>query len=467
MAFVAMAIGLGAFGLYTATLAPTLLWGDDAELQRLAYTGGTPAGGRSYPLWLAVAHLFTYVPFGDLAWRANLVSAVFAAIAVAGLFVAARLLTGSIAAAALSALALALSHTFWLHAVRAEVYTLYLALFSAVIALLLHWRRRHAAPSLVAAFLVAGLAPLAHPLAVTALPGLAYFVWWTTKSNRRRLAAALTAYAGGAVTALLWSGALATGAAALPGVAGLGPRDLVLWIGFLAYQYLLALPLGVFGFVHLWRQDRVTGVFLSLLFAGNVCFALLFRVPDQFVFYLPSYLVFALWIAVGASAWWHGRRRWLAPTATAVLLVTPILAYRTLPVALNTLGVNPLSVRDLPNRDANTFFLFPPKTGYRGAREFGQAVLRDLPPDAAVLADWLPLQTLRYLQDVEGLRRDVLLREIYVGRSEQAPWLLEQSRSRPVFLAATDRYYDLAEIESHFRIVPFGMIYHLEPRARQ
>ena len=86
-----------------------------------------------------------------------------------------------------------------------------------------------------------------------------------------------------------------------------------------------------------------------------------------------------------------------------------------------------------------------------------------LPPDAAVLADWLPLQTLRYFQAVEGRRPDVLLREIYAGQGEQVPWLIEQSHSRPVFIAGTGRYYDLAEIEREFTVQPFGPIYRLEP----
>ena len=64
--------------LYIRTLAPGLLSGDSAEFQTLAYTLGMthPTG---YPIYVLLAHVFTLLPFGDMAWRVNLFSAFWGA----------------------------------------------------------------------------------------------------------------------------------------------------------------------------------------------------------------------------------------------------------------------------------------------------------------------------------------------------------------------------------------------------
>lgn len=470
------AVTLGSLCLYVLTLAPTVLWGDDAELQRLAFTGGTPAAGRSYPLWLTIAHGFTHLPFGDVAWRANLVSATFAAATVGGVFATIACLTRSTFAAWVGSLALAVSHTFWLHAVRAEVYSLYLALLTGIVLLLVLWHRHSRVALLVGALLLTGLALPAHPLILTALPAIALFIWLTPKPHPRRTYAwAIVAAAAGLLPyLLLGDGQPGPAGASLPrlwaGLTSLRGRDIVLWAGFLGYQFLLTLPLGLSGLARLWQTERRVLLFLGLVFLGNVGFALVFHVPDQYVFYLPSYLVFAIWVGLGAAALpaqvAHAPR-WVVWTGVVLVVVlVPVATYRLTPILLNRLGIELLAVRSLPNRDTNTFFLDPPKHGYDGARVFGETVLRDLPPDAALLADWSPLQTLRYLQEVEGRRPDVLLAEIRAGTGEQAAWLVEQSRERPVFIADTGRYYDMPEIEALFRVYPFSYVYRLDPILR-
>ncbi len=469
----ALAVGFAAFALYLATLAPTMLWGDDAELQRLTFTGGATSGAHAHPLWVWIANAFARLPIGDVAWRANLISAVFGAIAVLLVCASAWVLTRSAVAAALSAGALGVSHTFWLHAVRAEVYMLYMAMLASIVFLLLLWRERLDDRLLVAAALLSGLATLSHLLILTALPAVAMLIWRTPKRRLlRTYLLAIVALALGASPYLVYTdgGAAAIGAsgtATLAGLAVVRPQALALWLGFLSYQFLAATALGLLGMMRLWWADRVVALFLTLLFLGDVIFTLTFQAPDQYVFYLPSYLVFALWVGVGVAVlrdWAPVRRHSaLLVVVALVVIVLPPLVYRLTPIALNRIGANPLAVRSLPNRDNNTFFLYPPKNGYRGARDFAEAAMRDLPPNAAVLADWLPLQTLLYLQEVEGVRRDVTLVEIYAGRGQQVPWLLEQRRSRPVFIAATGRYYDMAEIEQVFKVRPFGVIYQLEP----
>ena len=64
------------FGVYLFTLAPSVApQGDSGELVTVAYTLGI-AHHPGYPLYTLLAHLFTKIPFGSVAWRVNLFSAV-------------------------------------------------------------------------------------------------------------------------------------------------------------------------------------------------------------------------------------------------------------------------------------------------------------------------------------------------------------------------------------------------------
>src|SRR5437016_5822821 len=89
----------------TSTLAPGLLWGDDAELQRMAWTGAERSDAHGHPLWLALARILARISIGSIAWRTNVLSAVCAAVAVGVLYLVAVHITRRRAAAALDAVA--------------------------------------------------------------------------------------------------------------------------------------------------------------------------------------------------------------------------------------------------------------------------------------------------------------------------------------------------------------------------
>ena len=89
-----------------------------------------------------------------------------------------------------------------------------------------------------------------------------------------------------------------------------------------------------------------------------------------------------------------------------------------------------------------------------------------LPPQAAVVADWLPYQTLRYLQTVEGRRPDVLLAQLNAGTGAQLAFLKEHAGWRPLYLAdaSPPPYYDLAEIERCYALLAQWPVYRLEAK---
>ena len=161
----AIAIGLMSLGLYVRTLAPSVLYGDVAEFQTLSYTlGMTHASG--YPTQIMIGKLFTYLPFGNIAYRVNLMSAFFGALAVVNVYLIVRLLGGQPAAGALAASALATSVFFWRRTIIAESYAPAAGMLSAVWLAVLLWRRSGRWQWLFAAGLAGGLSLGIHSTVV-------------------------------------------------------------------------------------------------------------------------------------------------------------------------------------------------------------------------------------------------------------------------------------------------------------
>src|SRR5512140_322715 len=80
--YVPAACGFAVFGaalaMYTWTVAPSVMPGDYAEFQMCAAILGIPHP-TGYPLYVLLGKLFTLLPFGDVAYRVNLSSAVYMA----------------------------------------------------------------------------------------------------------------------------------------------------------------------------------------------------------------------------------------------------------------------------------------------------------------------------------------------------------------------------------------------------
>ena len=86
-----------------------------------------------------VSHLFSFLPIGSLAYRINLMSACFGAIAAALIYLILRHFKAHQVTCAAVAIAFACGRSFWSNAVIAEVYTLSAALVAAAVLKLLHW----------------------------------------------------------------------------------------------------------------------------------------------------------------------------------------------------------------------------------------------------------------------------------------------------------------------------------------
>ena len=418
--------------LYVRTLAPTVLGFDppgvfdSAMLQAAVYVLGIghPTG---YPTYMMLTHLFTYLPVGDVAYRVNLASAVYGVAAVSVVYAVGLRLGGRIVAAAAGALAFGVSETFWSQATIAEVYTLNALFISLVILVLLLWRESGRDRYLLLGAFLAGLSLTHHLTSALVIPAGAAFVLLT---NRRKLSAkamlpkvagvfvvGLTPYlylplraameaplneadpsSLGRFLLLITGGNYflknltdaKTGGPA-PGSGELSVR-LAHYGEHLAGQFPVLLVLvGVLGVVYMVSTDRAAAVLLGVPFLGSLLHGLVYGYEDYYLFLIPAYVVFSLWIAVGLGVVLRRVETWTR--RARALKGASLLVFSVLVLALPFFGVR------------DTYGEVDRSRDYEGRRAI-EAVARNAEPGATVLHH---RSSLWYMVLVEGRRRDLTL----------------------------------------------------------
>jgi hypothetical protein len=482
----AVAVGGLSLALYVRTLAPGLLPGDSGELQTLsALLGNTHPTG--YPVYLLVGKLFTWLPVGDVAYRVNLLSAVTAALAVAWVYLAVRLLVGHRLPALVGAIALAVSPTFWSQAVIAEVYTPGAACLVAVLVCLLAWDTYRNPRFLFLAGVLGGLSLGVHLTVALLAPAVGVFLllsWWRARGLGQAIwrPAFLGALTGvglmlAAFLALDWNAPRANffDSAVLPSRSawGYGPTELNTPFEQLAFdlsgrqfrslmfadpaetmprlsqQYLDGLPheltlwviglagIGLLGvLVRRWR----VGVLFLLALAAYAVYTFNYDLWDLYVFFIPSYVLLA--ILAGAGLGWlvDGLRRFV-PWPVARLVVEPALA-----VAVVAVGVWPILAPNISlirmGRPAFRFDGYPADSvGMTGIHPQATAVVHSLDQDAIVFTDWYWLYSFYYAATIEQGRTDLMFIETtpYVEGGGLAasiiPYVQNHLPSHPIFFA--------------------------------
>ena len=174
--------GLAAIGVFAVALVVylrTLLsgpsFGDWGEMQFIPAQLGIPHP-TGYPLYVLVGWVFSLLPIGSWAYRADLLSAVAAAGAAGTCVLIATRLGARPVIAAVAGLSLAVSGTLWLEATFSEMNGLHLFLVAAVIHRALVWRAERRDRDLLLGGLLAGLSVANHLLAVTVVPIVMLFV---------------------------------------------------------------------------------------------------------------------------------------------------------------------------------------------------------------------------------------------------------------------------------------------------
>ncbi len=478
-------VGLAALGLYAWTLAPGLLWGDSAKFQRMAWERELRFDEAGHPAWVLLMNPVAHIPGVEPARATNMASAVLSAVALLFAFRIMLRLGASTPASVVASLALAVSHTFWMHAVVTEVYALNSAVALAVLGVLLSALDRPAGPPsseglLLVTGLAFGMAAGNHPLLFLWLPGLAWLLMLAVARGSVARADALGSAAGivvGLVPFAVGRVVLAVGAPVHEVALRLGrqmidtagfTRNAAQFAGYLLYQFPIPLMLvaALAGMVALWRRQAGVAFGIGLIYVGNAAFAFAYPFRDRYAFYLPSYLMVAVLAAVGLDWLLKGRRNRVLAWAIAglVCVAAPPLFYKVaVREAVGPAGRLLPPLRELPGRDPVKFHLDPDKRGQDGARRWAEAALEGLPERSVLLADHTLREPLAYIQVVEGKRADAEI--TYRIVPEQAAFARERaSDGRAVFLAATDAYYDVDGLAESFRLEAAGPLFRLRPR---
>jgi len=411
---------LAAGTLYVATVAPGPLW-QDSGLAQLRVLRHDLRGGLglalSHPLFYLIAIAVQAVPWGESAYKTNLVASLFGAVTVANVYLLLRLLGGRTAAAAVGAVSLAVAHTFWQHCALAEVYTVSTALLTAELLCLAQYARTGRGRWFVLLLLANGFGVSNHLLALLSLPVWAVVLIWLLVRRRVRgrvlPACAVAWLIGASIYLALIVGELASGAplgsvlcSALFGrhyaanvlntrldARLLGRTVLYLGLNFPTPAALLALV----GLAAVWH-NAAFGLMRALLalVVIHLVWAMRYDVPDQYTFFIPTIVLLAILIGLGAERVLSARGRSWAIGAI-VLTALPVLVYWPLPRVAQAAGVSLGVRRDVPYRDSYRYFLWPWKTGERGPQRFAEEVHAGLPEGAVILADSTTVPPLHYL----------------------------------------------------------------------
>ena len=159
--------------IYIMTLAPTVTGEDSGELIASAYGLGV-AHPSGYPLWAMLAAItIKIIPFCSIAWRANLLSALLSSLAVVVLcHILQRFFSLKPLIAGLGSLCFACGLYLWSQSVIAEVYTLHILLFCLVLHFTLTWLQTGRDKYLYVVSLLIGMALTNHHLAALLGPVL-------------------------------------------------------------------------------------------------------------------------------------------------------------------------------------------------------------------------------------------------------------------------------------------------------
>jgi len=471
--------------LYLMTIAPGVLGGDAGELQFMPYILGLPHP-TGYPLQVLLGKLWvTLVPIGSVAYRMNVLSAFAGALAVGFIYGAIRFATASPLAAFSAALLLGLSDIFWGQALIADKYALNAFLLATVLFTLARWSKTRERRDLNWSALCYGISLTHHRSMLIFLPLLVgYWIWRDASLLRQpRSAGRLALFMFLPLLLYLYlpigaSRGLPVGTSPdLP--SGIRqPRLPAEWVdymldrGFVSLirpdvglrenlslyaNTLLAqftwygLILGLVGVLRQLQTRDPLALFLIPAFLLQSALSASYQVSRNWVFFLPSFVLFDLWIgagiawAVATAATLIQRRKALGYTVTGALSVSFIalvafLLWKNFPV-----------YREL-HRDSSTLDIWRQdlKRGYL-AQRFAVNSLMAIEPGSIIAADWEQATPLWYYQLVEGWRPDVTVIHPIERWSEALATGRPTHITRP--LPTLDKRYPVTMIGPLFKVM--------------
>jgi len=501
-----------ALGLYSATLQKDVLPADSGEFQLTVTTLVGVLHQPGYPLYTLVGKLFTLLPFGAPALRLNWMSALLAAGTLTLVGATVRRMLGDpqschseprtpsrgqvgeeslsreaetlrcpcpplrgggplgvaqgdnpVWASLAAVLALGTATTFWAQATTANI-RMPTAFFTAwCVYLLIAYRRSPIADRNLALFALAFSLGFGHyfVLAFMGLFFIAYLVLVDPALVRqpRRWCKPLVIFA---LAQLVWLYLpIHAAIAPTPETQGLLSPSYLVWyalgqgfggdmLAFAGPEHLPArlalLPMlfpfqmnlallaaSLFGVVMLIWHDWRAGLMLVGGFLLHTFIAITYRAPQTVEYEMPAYVVLTVMIGYGVGQFSNVKSQ------------------------ISTVAVAGVIVAGLANGAAHAPS-FISLAGDRSTREYVEPILRQAPSGAIILSDWHYATPTWYLQQVEGLRRDVEVRYVFPmpGQEWSQVWrgLIEENIARrPVIVT---HYWGLQYATLPYTFEPFG-----------
>ena len=161
--------------VYIVTLEKKLVGGDTTwfALQIPQMYVLVPTG---YPVFSLLGKLISLVPVGDLAYRLNLLSAIFGALTILFLFLGINKLVKNEIISLITAMSFAFLKTYWSIASRLEFDTLNSFFIVLIIFSILHYRENTTRNRLYFTFFCLGLSLTNHPIAFFVMPAFLVYL---------------------------------------------------------------------------------------------------------------------------------------------------------------------------------------------------------------------------------------------------------------------------------------------------
>lgn len=497
---IALLIGILSLALYVRTMAPSLLYGDVAEFQTLSYTlGMTHASG--YPTQIIFGHLFTFLPFGDIAYRVNLMSAFFGALAVANAYLIVRLMGGWRMAGLLASIALTASVFYWRRMIVAESYGPAAGMLTVVWLSVLLWRRTGKWGWLFAAGLAGGLSIGIHSTVIMTGAAVLVYLLLTARQRSAWFGAAAGAVLGLAFTFAFFlyldyndppSSIYNTTYRTNLSERGLTPDEFDTPIhrllaifpaqSFWTYYFSAApdeIQRRVVEYVNSFPRWQFAGILLGglALFAipkegqlrwreglyALIAFALIwgFAVSVEFSvyqeFYVPVAVIVHVWLGMGASTLLDGvewpLKRWQVTSPERSVALVSLLGLAL--VALSIWNVR-TDLRLAITKGTTTFIQSEkiyPNDPERATKE-GHRILSKVEDNAIVFANWDRLYSYVYTAHIMEGRTGIALHEVLeppTPGSTMKAYIDANLGTRPIYFTLSvpglETYYNVEQIE--------------------
>ena len=454
--------------LYMRTLMPDVDYWDTAEFQALGPVLGIahPTGYPAYTLLLWVASV-ALQPFGNPAFRADMLSALLVAAACGIVGATVAMLTRRLVVGVGVGIAFAVASQVWMIGLHADPHAFHLFLIALLLLTLVVWadRQKQGLPNadrvLIAAAVVFGVSLANHALTLLLAPGVALYVLLVYPRILRRVRLVATCAGALVLTTVVLYAYLPIRSAMNPPMDYANPQtwenfkyvvfgeqftntfhnrpslgDSVKLIATETWEQLgVLLPLAALGLIVGFIRRAALMIMLIAWFALTWYFDLGYDNADIGRYYLVPLMCVAVVGGLGAGAILEGAKVVVQRLAPA----TRPLARAAFAVLMAVVLIVP-AVATVPTR----FRAIDESTNV-GSRAWLASLATALPQDAVVVSWWSYSTPLWYAQYVEGWRPDVTIiddRTILdqnLGSAEQV--VADYVGKRPVFLIRLPQDY--------------------------